>query len=130
MRDFQKDQLRGLHYYADELLFKHSLTRDDLRRAAEGGPIADGLRDLIDQYRTIADYYRARARRTLDGLAEHLEPRYQLSLEVIYGLYHLVFERIDPRGTSLSAAEFSPSPEAIQSRLQVIVAQFKAHNGL
>jgi len=130
MRDFQKDQLRGLNYYADQLLQKHSLTRDDLRRAAEGGPISDGLRDLIDQYRTIADYYRAQARRTLDRLAEHLEPRYQVSLEVIYGLYHLVFERIDPRGTSLSGAEFTPSAEAIQLRLQDIVAQFKAHNGL
>lgn len=130
MRDFQKDQLRGLHYYADKMLQKHSLTRDDLRRAAEGGPIVNGLRDLIEQYRTIADYYRAWARRTLDGLAAHLEPRYQLSLEVIYGLYHLVFERIDPYGTSLRGAEFTPSAEEIQLRLQTIVTRSKAHNGL
>jgi phytoene/squalene synthetase len=130
MRDFQKDQLRGLNYFADNLLRKHSLTRGDLRRAAGGGPIPDGIRDLFDQYRTIADYYRARARKTLDKLAEHLKPRYQLSLEVIYGLYHLVFERIDPHGTGLNGADFSPSAEEIQRRLQTVVSQFKAHNGL
>lgn len=130
MRDFQKDQLRGLNYYADDLLRKHSLTNEDLRRTADGGPIPDGLRDLIKQYRTFADYYRARARTTLDGIAGHLEPRYQLSLEVIYGLYHLVFERIDPRGTRLSGADFNPSAEEIQVRLQTIVTQFKAHNSL
>ena len=130
MRDFQKDQLRGLNYFADDLLRRYSLTRENLRCAAEGGAIPETLRDLIGQYRTFADYYRAKARRTLDNLTSLLEPRYLLSLEVIYGLYHLVFEKIDPRNPRLSGAEFNPSPEAIQHRLQTVVAQFKGRNSL
>ena len=130
MRDFQKDQLRGLNYFADNLIKEHSLTRDDLRLAAEGGPFPDRLRDLVGRYRSIADGYRIRSRATLDDLAKIIEPRYQLSLEVIYGLYHLVFERIDPRGKSLSTDEFTPAADAIRSRLESIVEQFKAHNRL
>lgn len=130
MRDFQKDQLRGLNYFADELAAKHGLTRELLRQAAENGPIPDGLRALLAEYRTLADHYRASARNMLDGLAGLMKPRYRLSLEVIYGLYHLVFERIDPYGTNLSGAAFLPPSEEIESRLQSIVTQFKAHNRL
>ena len=130
MRDFQKDQLRGLNYFADDLIAKHGLSRKTLRQAAENGLIPDGLRALIDEYRSHADRYRAGARSMLDGLAGLIKPRYRLSLEVIYGLYHLVFERIDPRGTNLSGAAFLPRAEEIESRLQSIVTQFKADNKL
>jgi len=130
MRDFQKDQLRGLNYFAADLLAAHSLGRADLRRAAEGGPISPALRDLQASYRSLADYYRSRARLTLDRLAGSLEPRYRLSLEVIYGLYDLVFERIDPRTSSFSAQELNPSSKEVKRKLQTILAEFKADKDL
>ena len=128
MRDFQKDQVRSLNYFADDLMAVHTLNRDDLRRAAETGRIPQELRNLFARYRAYAGYYRVRARMTLDKLAQSLEPRYQLSLEVIYGLYSLVYERIDPRRGSFVEHETNPPPAEIQSRLSQIVAEFKAGN--
>jgi len=130
MRDFQKDQLRGLNYFAEDLLAAHSLGLADMRRAAEGGPIPQALRDLLARYRSLADYYRSRARVTLDRLAGSLEPRYRLSLEVIYGLYHLVFERIDSRAGSFSGQELNPPSREVQRKLQAILADFKADKDL
>jgi len=130
LRDFQKDQLRGLNYFAEDILTTRSLTPADLRRVAEGGKISDGLRDLIGQYRGIADYYRRKARHTLDDLADALKPRYRLSLEVIYGLYCLVFERIDPRGGRFTEDELNPSPLEIRNRIEQIASDFKADNNL
>lgn len=130
MRDFQKDQLRGLNYFADDLVAAHSLGRGDLRRAADNGQIPTGLRNLFEQYRKIAGYYRRKARGRLDCLTEVLQPRYMLSLEVIYGLYSLVYERIDPCKGTFSEKELNPGPIEIQTRLQEIIADFKVDNEL
>lgn len=130
MRDFQKDQLRGLNYFADDLVAAHSLNREDLQRAADKGEIPSGLRNLFEQYRKIAGYYRHKAKGRLDRLTDLLEPRYLVSLEVIYGLYSLVYERIDPCKGTFSEKELNPTPAEIQTRLQEIVADFKADNNL
>jgi phytoene/squalene synthetase len=130
LRDFQKDQLRGLNYFADDLIAAHSLTRADLRRAAETGRVPDSLRELFRRYCSLADYYRGRARMILDRLPDSMAPRYRLSLEVIYGLYGLVFERVDPSTGTFSEKELNPSPDEIRVRLQGIIAAFKAANEL
>jgi phytoene/squalene synthetase len=130
LRDFQKDQLRGLNYYADDLIARHGLTRADLQRAAETGQVAPGLRSLIRQYCALADRYRLDARRTLDRLPRDMAPRCRLSLEVIYGLYSLVFERVNPAEGTFSAEELTPSPEAIRDRLKSVIAAFKSANEL
>jgi phytoene synthase len=130
VRDFQKDQLRGLNYFADDFLSTRDLGRADLRRVAEGGAVPPMLRDLIGQYRSLADHYRSKARNQLSSLARVLEPRYRLSLEIIYGLYHLVFERIDPKNGRFTEDELNPSPAEVQTRLSQIVSEFKADNKL
>ena len=129
-RDFVKDQLRGLHYFADDLMSANSLTRQDLRQAAETGEISPNLRALFGRYRILADYYRRQSRQVLDRLPRSVAPRYRLSLEVIYGLYSLVFERIDPVSGSFSGKELTPSADEIRERLQSIITAFKADNDL
>ncbi len=124
VRDFEKDQLSGLNYFAADMLQSRSLTPKDLRRAAETCKIPDSIRDLIGAYRAAADYYRNKARKTLDILAVSLEPRYRLSLEVIYGLYMLVYERIDPVSGDFTEKELNPAPAEIQARLEAVASNF------
>lgn len=127
MRDFQKDQLRGLDYYAEDLLAEHGLTVSDLRQVAQGkGAIPDAFRRLMERYVAFAAYYRDKARRTIDLTKPLLEPRYQLSVEIIYGLYSLVYESIDPQHGRFTEAELKPEPEQIQTRLEQIVSEFQA----
>jgi phytoene/squalene synthetase len=128
VRDFQKDQLSGLNYYAADMLRSRSLNSADLRHAAESGEIPDALRDLIGAYRHAADYYRNKARHTLDALTGTLVPRYRLSLEIIYGLYQLVFERINPVSGNFTEKELNPSPAEIQARIEDVVRKFKSGN--
>lgn len=125
LRDFQKDQLENLNYFADNLLVKNSLSLPDLTAIAGGGKIGSGFRNLVRQYHSFADHYRRKARRAIDLVSLHLEPRYRLSLEIIYGLYFQIFERIDPENGNFTQTELNPPPEEIQARISLTVDQFR-----
>ncbi len=125
IRDFQKDQRDNLNYFADRVLAKENLTREDLVQVATGGEIPQSFRSLILQYRNVADYYRKKARFTLDHILPHISPRYQLSLELIYGLYLQIFERIRPECGNFDTEELNPSPEEIKKQIDTIVSGFE-----
>ncbi|UCC44896.1 MAG: squalene/phytoene synthase family protein, partial [Candidatus Zixiibacteriota bacterium] len=97
MRDLQKDQAAGLNYFAADFLKRHGLTERDLRKQAVSGTVSAELRNLIGDYCRIAQYYQSRARRAVDAALTRMEPRYQLSLQIIYNLYSQIFERINPQ---------------------------------
>jgi len=88
-----------------------------LKKIAAGGEIPIGFRNLIKKYQTFAEYYRRKTRSVLNKIGENLEPRYRLSLEVVYNLYLLIFERIDVQNGRFTTAELTPSPEEIKNRL-------------
>src|SRR5664279_5529625 len=50
IRDFQKDQLNNLSYFADDLIIKNGLTRKDLHEFANGKPVNNNFRNLIKHY--------------------------------------------------------------------------------
>jgi phytoene/squalene synthetase len=124
MRDFEKDQRQNLTYFAESLLARHGLERTALREIARGRPPDPSFRSLMADYRAMAEYYRRRARRTINSVRKSLADRYQLSLEMIYGLYCQIFERIDTAGGNFSEADLNPSPDAIQARIQKIINDF------
>ncbi|RKX26984.1 MAG: hypothetical protein DRP45_02205 [Candidatus Zixiibacteriota bacterium] len=127
LRDFQKDQQSGLNYFADDLLLKHSLQVSDLRQIADGKPATSSFRALMGNYKSFAEYYREKARRTINELSSCLEPRYGLSLEIIYGLYLQIFERVDPESGVFTEKELNPTPAQVQVRIEDIVAEFTRH---
>jgi hypothetical protein len=53
-----------------------------------------------------------------------LEPRYQLSLEIIFDLYLMVFERIDIRKGSFMAEELNPTPDETRERVYNTILKF------
>ena len=126
IRDFQKDQSDHLNYFPGQLLDGFGLETNDLREIALSGRPTPPFLELIAFYRRAAEYYRIRARKVVDGLSNLLESQYVLSLEVIYGLYHQIFERIDPEARDFTTTAMNPTPEQVKGRLEEIVEQFQA----
>jgi phytoene/squalene synthetase len=122
IRDFQKDQMNNLNYFADDIIEKHNLSREKLSDIARGAEIPTGFRDMMKEYLTLADDYRIKTYNCISKIWPFLEPRYQLSLEIIFDLYLMVFERIDIRKGYFTSAELNPTPpEAAERVLKTIM---------
>jgi len=117
IRDFQKDQLNNLNYFSEDLINKHGLKSEDLFRIANGDPVKTGFRSLMKEYYQLADEYRQKTYDCIRAVWPYLEPRYQLSLEIIFELYLLVFERIDIDHGRFTAEELNPAPKETKERV-------------
>jgi phytoene/squalene synthetase len=124
IRDFQKDQLNNLNYFADDLILKNNLTRKDLAEFARGRRVNDDFRNLISVYLTLAEEYRVKTYDQIRKISPLLEPRYRLSLEIIFDLYLMVSERIDVRNGSFSTAELNPTPAETRQRVFEVIERF------
>jgi len=121
MRDFRKDQLNNLSYFADDMMASHGLTRKNMLELAHGAPLTDGFRRLMREYYEIADQYRLSTLRVMEDICPKMEPRYRLSLEIIFDLYMMVFERIDPEQGTFSTAELNPTPAETRERVRKVI---------
>jgi phytoene/squalene synthetase len=124
IRDFQADQQNNLNYFAHDLVVQNRLTQDQLKRIAKGGNIPPAFRNLVNEYYSLADRYRQKSRQAITDAREYLPPQYALSLEVVYELYSLVFNRIDPKRGIFTTEELTPTPEQVQDTVGQIVANF------
>jgi phytoene/squalene synthetase len=124
VRDFQKDQLNNLNYFADDLILKNNLTRKDLTDFAHGRPVNDDFRNLISVYLTLADQYRLKTYDQIKMISPLLQPRYQLSLEIIFALYLMVFERIDIHHGKFTTEELNPTPDETRQRVHEVIMKF------
>lgn len=124
IRDFQKDQLSNLTYFADDLVIKNNLTRKDLREFAEGRPVNADFRNLISLLYRLADEHRIRTIEVLREIRPILRPRYQLSLDIIFNLYLMVFEKIDIEKGNFSTEELHSTPEETRKRVYETIMNF------
>lgn len=124
IRDFQKDQLNNLSYFADDLIIKNGLSRTDLLEFAYGKPVNNNFRNLIKQYYQLADEYRRKTYDIIKEIRPLMEPRYQLSLEIIFDLYQMVFERIDIKNGKFTTEELNPTPEETRNRVCNTIMKF------
>ena len=125
IRDFQKDQHNNLNYFADDLIAEHGLDRLQLKQISEGGKIPSGFREMIRKYYFLADEYRLATYRMIQEIKPKVEPRYQLSLEIIFDLYLMVFERINPDSGLFTTAELNPAPCEIHDRVYQTILAFQ-----
>jgi len=125
IRDFQKDQHNNLTYFADDLIAKYGLDRQQLKAISNGGEIPQGFRELIREYYQLADEYRLKTYRMIQTVKPLVEPRYQLSLEIIFDLYLMVFERIDPDSGLFTATELNPTSQEIRERVNQTILSFQ-----
>jgi len=126
VRDFEPDQRQNLNYFPVRLLARHGLTRDDLRIIAEGGPVPPGFCGLLADYHRIAGRYADRARARLDEMATILAPPYLASVELVYGLYHQIYEKMCPRGQAFRSSDVRPSEGEIHGRIETILRDCSA----
>jgi phytoene/squalene synthetase len=125
IRDFQKDQLNNLNYFADDSILRNGLTTGDLFAMARGAKIKEGFRQMIREYCALAEKYRQQTYQVIRDIWPMLEPRYRLSLLIIFNLYLMVFERIDADQGTFTTAELNPSPEEIRIRVQETIRDFR-----
>ncbi len=125
IRDFQKDQLNNLSYFADDLIEKNNLSRKDLREFAEGRPVNNDFRNLIGHYYKLADQYSKKTYSIIQEIRPGLEPPYQLSLEIIFQLYLLVFEKININNGTFTTEELNPSSEETKDRVYKTIMNFE-----
>jgi phytoene/squalene synthetase len=129
IRDFQKDQLNNLSYFADDLIIRNGLNRKMLREFAEGKLVNEDFRNLMRSYYLLADEYRLKTYDIIREIRPLLEPRYQLSLEIIFDLYLMVFERIDLKNGKFTTAELCPTPDETRERVYNTIMNFSYSEG-
>jgi len=117
IRDFEKDQKSNLNYFALDILTKHDLTPEDLKRIAAEGIIPQNFRNMIAEYVSIIEKYRMETERTLDRIAPYFEPEYLFSLRLIFDLYLQIFERIDIENGNFTQEELVPTIDEVKRRV-------------
>jgi len=126
IRDFVKDHTHNLNYFPDELIRKCGLNRKKLLDMANGAEISPGFREMIRGLYAVADEYRLKTYIAKEKIKPQLEPRSQLSLEIIFALYLMVFERIDIENGTFTTEELNPTSEEIKNRVWKVIEEFKA----
>ncbi len=124
IRDFQKDQHHNLTYFADDLIAQNGLDRAQLRSISYGTEITQGFREMIRIYYNLADEYRAKTLQMIKEIKPFVAPRYQFSLELIFDLYMMVFEKIDPEHGMFTAEELNPTPQEVRERVHKLIRGF------
>jgi len=125
IRDFQKDHLNNLNYFPDDLIEKNGLDRAQLLQMAKGAPITNGFRKMIRSLYEVANIYRLETCRMIQEIRPLIDARSQLSLEIIFTLYLMVFERIDIDNGLFTTQELTPTPEEIKERVWKTIVEFE-----
>ncbi len=125
LRDFQKDQLRNLNYFADDILRDCELDARQLREIVGHGEMDWRIIHLFAEYKSLAADFQKEARETLERILPRMGCQYQLSLQIIYGLYSHLFEKIDAKNRTFSETDLNLSPDEVKSKIELTVKTFK-----
>jgi hypothetical protein len=104
---------------------KNGLSLEQLLAMAQGNELNAGFRQMISVLYETADTYRKKTIEVKDKIIHLLEPRSQVSLEVIFNLYLMVFERIDIENGRFTTAELNPTADEIKERVLLTNHNFK-----
>jgi phytoene/squalene synthetase len=125
IRDFVKDHTHNLNYFPDDLIIKYNLDRSKLLAMANGGEITQGFREMIREMYMAADEYRIKTFAKMEEIKPLLEPCSRLSLEIIFELYLMVFERIDIDNGTFTTKELNPTSTEIKERVRKVIEEFE-----
>jgi len=126
IRDFVKDHTHNLNYFPNDLIAKYDLDREKLLHMAQGGEITPGFRRMIGELYAVADEYRQKTLDIIQEISPQLEPRSRLSLEIIFELYLMVFERINIESGTFTTGELNPTPAEVKERVWNVIGEFES----
>lgn len=121
VRDFMKDHRSNLNYFPLDLMQQHGLTIDNLGNMAHGAPLTAGFREMMRFYKELAGKYLEETLAVMAKVSPMLEPNSRVSLEVVFSLYQMVFERIDPEHGTFTPEELVPTPGETRRRVGEVV---------
>lgn len=124
IRDFQKDQLDNLNYFAKDIMDRYGLTPSDLKEIAGSGRVTKEFRNMIRFYYQEASKYKEQTADTLNHLNQSMDPRYYFSLVLIYDLYLQIYERIDADNGSFTTEALNPTPTEVRDRVNCMVNSY------
>jgi phytoene/squalene synthetase len=124
IRDFVKDHTHHLNYFPEDLMQKNGLNRENLLQMAQEGTLTQGFRNMIAELYAAASHYRLETIRVKEEVKPQLEPHAQLSLDIIFALYDMVFDRIDVKNGNFTTDELNPTAAQIKARVGEVIDQF------
>jgi phytoene/squalene synthetase len=125
IRDFEIDQKNNLNYFADDLLQANNLTPIDLKEMANSGIVKPGFRDLIKTYMDKAGRYKLETETAIQALAPFLNPRYLLSLKIIFSLYLEIYNRIDLENDDYRTSQLTPSMQETKQIVADVIKDYQ-----
>lgn len=117
IRDFQEDQQNNLNYFASDILKKNNLLPSQVKEIADGSPVTGSFRNTIKEYYELARVYSDKTVQEIENLSTRLSGQYLFSLQLIYELYKMVFERIDIEHGNFTSRELNPTPQEIRAKV-------------
>lgn len=124
IRDFEVDQKNHLNYFAADIMEQHGINRATLKHIASTGVPNAAFRKLIRFYYNEALRYKIETEKVMEYIMPSLSIGSKLSLEVIFDLYKMVFERIDPERGVFTKERLNPEPGEFQTRVQSILSGY------
>lgn len=125
MRDFHKDKLDNLNYLATDLINLYGLSAKDLDLAAKKPDVINlSLIRLMRNYCAKAEHHLRESRNMLNKLRGVIDYPYLLSLEVLFGLYIQVFDKIKSNKGNYVTKELEASPQEMFIKIEDIVTNF------
>ena len=117
IRDFQEDQMNNLNYFALDILAKYNLRPSDLKEIAMNKGVPETFRKVVEEYQRYALEYERLTLSEIEKLSGILGGRYLMSLQMIYQLYKMVFDRIDPEHGQFTGTVLKPSGAEIRQKV-------------
>jgi phytoene/squalene synthetase len=124
IRDFVKDHTHHLNYFPDDLMQKNGLNRENLLQMAQGASLTSGFRNMIAELYAVADHYRLETVKVKEEIKPMLEVHSQLSLDIVFALYDMVFERINVKNGSFTTTELNPTAAEIRKKVGEVIENF------
>jgi phytoene/squalene synthetase len=124
IRDFVKDHTHNLNYFPEDLMMENGLNRENLLEMAQGAPLSPGFRKMIAELYDEANKYRIKTLEVMKKIKPGLDNRSRLSLDIIFSLYMMVFDRINVENGTFTTVELNPTAQEIKERVKLVIERY------